>query len=458
VRPEAVCKWVGTMGGSTWVQNQIQLGIEGELLVFQRPNSPNFYMRVWIAKESKYYQKSLKTKSQYEAIERAKVEYKLLQQKVSKEEKVFTITLEEAVEGFAKSEEQRERRGVLKNSTMVRRTRYIKNIFAPHFGYDRKVNDISDKEMIAYIDMRLKKFKNKSTLIQELSIIRQFYNTYLIKNGYVFKIPEIPEVKARVGERAKREDTFNIREWEKLYVFMREWVKPQNISKTRRAVKLYGKKENTEKLMNDWEYQMEIHRRIVIRELILIAANTGLRLPSEILSLKWGDIKLKLGKFSGLYGVDKEREELIAVIKVGKENKTGARLVQGFAGKYFKRLNEYYTSALGRKPQDNEPVFMELFGRLKFSKLSREALYRIWGELMRDCGLKRIKFELYHLRHFYITQSILNGVDILLISKNCGNSISTISTHYEHIDMEQHNARLLKRRNTKKELENEVEF
>lgn len=446
------------MGGSTWVQNQIQLGIEGELLVFQRPNSPNFYMRVWIAKESKYFQKSLKTKSQYEAIERAKAEYKALTQKVAKDEKVFTITLGEAIEGFTKSEEQRERRGVLKQSTRMRRTRYIKNIFAPYFGLDRKVNDISDKEMIEYVDMRLKRFKKKSGLIQELSIIRQFYTSYLIKNGYVFKIPEIPEIKARVGERSKREDTFSIKEWEKLFTFMREWVKPQNVSRTRIPVKVYGKKDNSKKLMNDWEYQMEIHRRIVIRELILIAANTGLRLPSEILSLKWGDIKIKKGTFTGLYGSDKEREELIAVIKVGADNKTGARLVQGFAGTYFKRLNEYYTSALGRKPYENEPVFMELYGRLKFGKLSREALYRIWCELIRDCGLKRLKFELYHLRHFYITQSILNGVDILLISKNCGNSINTISQFYEHVDMEKNNERLLKRRNVRKELEDEVEL
>ena len=59
------------MGGSTWVQNKTEL-FEGELVVFQRANSPNYYMRVYVAKESKHYQKSLRTKSQYEAIERAK--------------------------------------------------------------------------------------------------------------------------------------------------------------------------------------------------------------------------------------------------------------------------------------------------------------------------------------------------------------------------------------------------
>ena len=63
----------------------------------------------------------------------------------------------------------------------MRRTTYIKNIFAPHFGIDRKVNEVSDKEMVAFVDMRLRRFKNKSTMLIELSMIRQFYTTFLIK-------------------------------------------------------------------------------------------------------------------------------------------------------------------------------------------------------------------------------------------------------------------------------------
>ena len=155
--------------------------------------------------------------------------------------------------------------------------------------------------MIEFIDMRLRRVKKKSSLKQEVSCIKTFYNSYLIKKGYVFKIPEIPEFTSRKEDTAKREDTFNLKEWEKLYKFMREWVKPKNVSRIRIANSAYGKKENKEKEMNDWEYQMEIHRRIVIRELILIAGSTGLRLPSEILSLKWGDIKVKKEKFVGMF-------------------------------------------------------------------------------------------------------------------------------------------------------------
>ena len=445
------------MGGSTWVQNKTEL-FEGELVVFQRANSPNFYMRVYIARESKHYQKSLRTKSQYEAIERAKVEYKILQQKVAKEEKVFTISLGEAVEGWFDNELLRERRGVIANSTFKKRTTYIKNTFAPFFGLETKVNDISDKQMTDFIDMRLRRVKKKSSLRQEVSVIKGFYNSYLIKKGFVFKIPEIPEFTSRKDDNAKREDTFNLKEWEKLYKFMREWVKPKNVSKIRIAKKEYGKKENKEKVLNDWEYQMEIHRRIIIRELILIGGSTGLRLPSEILSLKWGDIKVKKEKFAAMFNPEKEVEQLVAVIKVGKDMKTGARIAQGIAGSYFKRLKAYYRNELDYEPKDTDYVFMEFFGRRKFNALDRYALYRIWGELIRDCGLNRIDFQLYHLRHLFITQSILNGVDLLLISKNCGNSPNTIFNHYEHVEMEKQTQKLLQRRNTRKEMENEIEI
>ena len=447
------------MGGSTWVQNKVEL-FEGELLVFQRANSPNWYMRVYVARESKHYQKSLRTKSQYEAIEKAKVEYKILQSKVSKEEKVFTITLGEAVEAFKNQEIKREARGLIGNDWLKKKNQYLRNTFVHYFGEETKVNNITDKQMEEYIDMRLKKCKKKETIKQEITIIKMLYKQYLIKKGFVFKAPEFPEFKLRKKDRAKREDTFTVPEYEKLYTFMREWIKPKNVSNTREAVKVYGKKENSKKIMNEWEREMEIHRRVLIREMILIAANTGIRCPKEMLSLTWGDIKIRKEILSGLYGNDKESEELIGVIQINDLQKTGSRVVIGKCGEYFKRLAAYYRKEFGFEVKENldKPVFMEMFGRRKFEPLDRYALYRIWKELMRDCGLNRIQFTPYHLRHFYITQSILNGVDLIMISKNSGNSLNVLASHYEHIQMENQSHQLIKRRNIKKETENQIEL
>lgn len=304
----------------------------------------------------------------------------------------------------------------------------------------------------------MKVCKRKETIKQEISYIKQFYKNVLLKKGYVFKIPEFPEFRVRKTDKSKREDTFSIQEYERLFKFMREWVKDKNVSHEKEVQKEYGKKENKIKRMNDWEREMEIHRRILLRELILIGSNTGIRLPKEILSLTWGDIRVEKRKLKGLYGSDKETEQLISFITIGEDQKTGSRIVQGLCGRYFQRLKQYYRDKFGIEPKDNQPVFMEMYGRRKLQPLCRFVVYRMWRDLMVSCGLTRIDFTLYCLRGFYITQSILNGVDITLISKNCGNSPNTIYKHYEFINMEMNTHNIIKRRNVEKETEYEIEI
>ena len=445
------------MTGVSWVQNKIEL-FEGELIVFKRANSPNWYMRVYIQREGKHYQKSCRTKSQYVAIEFAKAEYRELQSKVAKEEKVFTIDLITAVEEYNKQETQRERRGMIKNDWVKKKNMYLRNTFIEYMGGDRKVNEISNKDFELFIDYRLRLCKRKESIRQELVIIKHFYKTLLLKQGYVFKLPEFPEFKIRQKDRARREDTFTLKEYDVLVRYLREWSKAKNVSQFRNAKKIYGKPENTIKKMNAMEWDMEKHRRVIIRELILIASNSGLRCPKEILSITWGDVKLRKQEMEGMYGANKKTEELVSVIQVDEDQKTGKRVVVCLAGTYFKRLRQYYVDNFDYTPKDNDPIFLEMFGRRKGSVLGTHALYRIWGELMRDAGLDRMKFTLYHLRHFSITQQILNGVDLLLVAKNMGNSINTIAKHYEHIDMEKNSRKLIKRRNTRLEMSEEANW
>jgi len=439
---------------SVWVQEKTEL-FEGELVVFKRANSPNYYYRVYVKKEGKHYQRSCKTKSLHNAIEFAKAEYKSLQTKVAKDEKVFTITIAASIEQYDVLERRRETRGLIKNDWLKKKDMYLRNTFAPFFGEDTKVNQITDADFEKYIDYRMKTVGKKETIKQEITIIKHYYKTLLLKQGFVYRMPEIPEFKITEKDRAKRDDTFTLREYDKLVRFLREWVKPKNVPQFRNAVKVYGKAENKEKKLSDWEWEMEKHRRVLVRELILIASNSGLRCPKEILSLKWGDIKVRKEMMEGMYGSTQSKEVYVASIQVNENQKTGKRLVVCLAGSYFKRLRQYFQDEFGITPSDADPVFMEMFGRRKGSELDRYALYRMWSELIRDAGLDRIKFTLYHLRHFAITQQILNGVDLLLIAKNMGNSINTIARHYEHIDMEKNTKKLIQRRNTKLEMAGE---
>ena len=66
---------------------------------------------------------------------------------------------------------------------------------------------------------------------------------------------------------------------------------------------------------------MECHRRVMLRELILICANTGIRAPKEILSLTWGDIRVEKRMLQGLYNSDKEVEQLVSLSILVKSRK-----------------------------------------------------------------------------------------------------------------------------------------
>lgn len=445
------------MGADSWVRNKIEL-YEGDLVIFQRANSPNWYFRIYIKKERKHYQRSCKTKNKFTAIDFAKNHYKEIQSKVAKEEKVFSVELMTAIEEYNEFEENRIRRGLIQDDWKDKKISYLKNTFAEYFGADRKANDITDKEFELFVDYRIRLVKKKETIKQELSIIKGFYKSVLLKQGYVFRIPEIPEIKIRKEDQCKREDTFSLKEYDKLVRFLREWVKEKNVSNIRNAVKEYGKYENQQKVLNSMELEMEKHRRVLMRELILIGANTGIRIPKEITSLKWKDIKIRKEQVEGMYGSNKITEQVVSVVQIGKEQKTGSRTNVAIAGSYFIRLKKYYKEKFDYEVKDTDPVFMEMIGRRKFEAFDRYALYRLWGELMRDCGLNRIKFTPYHLRHFSIVQQILNGVDLLLISKNVGNSINTISKYYSNIDMEKNTKHLIQRRNTRQEIANEVDW
>ena len=132
------------------------------------------------------------------------------------------------------------------------------------------------------------------------------------------------------------------------------------------------------------------------------------------------------------------------------------RVVTGVAGRYFQRLKQYYRDTFDYNPTDKDYVFMDMLGRNQGKVFERHSFYRLWKELMSSAKLTRLDFSPYSLRGFYITQSILNGIDLLLIAKNCGNSLNTIMKHYEFIKMESQTKDLIKRRNIQEEISAEV--
>ena len=470
------------MAGSTWVQDKIEL-YEGELIVFKRANSPNWYLRIYVQQELKHYQKSLRTDNVYSAIEKAKAIFKELQQTIAREEKVFSIDLKSAIDGYYAQEKTRYRRGLIKEDWLLKKHAYLCNTYAPFMGLSTSVNSISNEQIEAFIDQRLLKCKRKQTVQQEITIIKHFYASYLIKKGYVFKVPEFPRFKLGKSDLSRRGDTFTRNEYNNLLRFIdKKWIitpgsaEYDSHPRIRHAVKQYGNKDNKEKKLNQLEWDMELHRRQLIKYAILIGANSGIRLPQELFSLRWKDIEWKQSKqsldrdsillpqeyFIQEYGITEPDkwsqvpgwECELAIIHMREEySKTGERKIPTVLGAVFRSLfayyydmYEYYELDLKLPDEDKDaPVFMELFGRRKFQQFDKYAFNRMWRELMRDAGLNRIHFTPYHLRHYFITERIRAGTPVPQLAKLCGNSPNIIYSTYEHIFLEDDVATLFKK-------------
>ena len=89
-----------------WVQERFSLGIDDEMVVFKRLNSPNWYCRYYVQQEQKYYQKSLKTANRVIANDKAKEIYRQITTLINRDEKVFGIKWIDALDGYAERKEQ----------------------------------------------------------------------------------------------------------------------------------------------------------------------------------------------------------------------------------------------------------------------------------------------------------------------------------------------------------------
>lgn len=163
-----------------WVQDRFTLGIDDEMVVFKRPNSPNWYCRYYVREERKYYQKSLKTASRIIAQEKAKEIYKEITTLISREEKVFALTWSAAVENYREMEFERFMGGVITDEWYKKKIAYLRNTWVKFVGEDTPVNKTSDDDGREFYRQRSLRLKNKETLRQELTLIRAIYADYLI--------------------------------------------------------------------------------------------------------------------------------------------------------------------------------------------------------------------------------------------------------------------------------------
>ena len=271
------------------------------------------------------------------------------------------------------------------------------NTYAVPYFTKNKITELSTGEIARFIDWRRlnsrKKAPRETTIIHESSILRSFLN-WCFTRGLIEKKIEIEKPK----DDGTRRPHFDLKDWQKLIRFLREWVK-QGAHKSG-----------------------PIYRdRVMLTNYVLILANTGIRV-GEARGLRWMD-------------VDSEPSSTIdeANVILHVNGKTGTREVVSRTGDiltYFERIWELRCNELGKKPDKSEYVFCHKDGKGIGSFKSG------FMSLIREAGVEydrnKERRTIYSLRHTYATFRLQEGVNHYVLARNMGTSVKMLEQHYGH--------------------------
>ncbi|WP_437871697.1 tyrosine-type recombinase/integrase [Methylorubrum extorquens] len=167
--------------------------------------------------------------------------------------------------------------------------------------------------------------------------------------------------------------------------------------------------------------------RTLLHAYVMIGAFSGLR-PTEMYNLTWGDV---LGYRAGR---GKSVDDRDIRLQVRGKGKSGKAIPQKAAIPWFDTLWMLFERSQGRQPEDTDPVFASETGKRITSVANG------FTELLKAAGLERdhrgIKRTPYSLRHFYISEQLANGAEVLDVARNCRTSLAMIDKHYGQVRLE----------------------
>lgn len=282
--------------------------------------------------------------------------------------------------------------------------RVIKNYLIPFFG-SYNITSIDFALMERYAIWRKNKIGHEvkaSTINTHNSALNKIFEEAML-HGFMTKA-NVPLLINR-GLKSERRSDFTLEEYRYLVSFMRDWVNDVEMKRSK-----------------------SIAMRQLLRDYVLILANTGMRHGTESYGIKWkhlswhmdGDRRVLM---ISVYGKTKQRE------LAARDNCTA----------YFKRIHD-------RADDLQDLTFEELIDKgidkyvFRLSDGTRtKNLAQTFEILMKDSDLlidRRTNSNrtLYSLRHTYATFALLyEKLDLFDLEKQMGTSAEMIRKHYAHI-------------------------
>jgi len=361
-----------------------------------------YQFRMWVNEEKKYVRKSLFTKDLDTAIQRAENKYLDLYSDIRSGKKLFGIKLKEVVDLYLDYRKEDVEVGNITEGRLNTIKTQMKHLLN-YKNANTKMAELDTMSCYEYanwcranrVNVRDVTIRNEQAIINNL--IRFAY-----RKGYChFQSFEFRTIKVRKDENSRR-GTFTLEQYDDLCRAMRTWSSKKQCGED-------------EKLRNE---------RLLVRDCILIASNTMLRV-GELWQLKWKDIE----KIELAYDAEEKEYQLVTINVRAETSKTRtARRIVARGGEYFRRLKER-----SEFTDDNDYVFSGDRGN---KIISRQKLYKSWQELMEMIGIDYVteKITWYSLRHFGITCRLRAGCSIYDVAKVAGTGTVFIDQHYGHFD------------------------
>lgn len=387
--------------------------------------SQTWYLRVYDDQTKKPYVKSLQTTDHAKALVKARTIYQEIKGKISRGERLRSITSAELVQKYFDSLFITDvpHEGMTPETLRLQKYRmrvwleFIDSIGHTNTPIDRLPQDRLQHFGTWYREKPREDRRNvprsHEMINNTIHCIRYVYAKIAVRERYLSadKIPDIIKLKVQRGGRYKR-DILELDQYEKYWRFLEhKYIKEKNLK------------------------PLEKRTRILFSKFVGIMTNTGLR-PKEFLTLRWSDISE--------YKNSKETtDKKVVVIHIRAENaKTG--VARNVVAPVKRRLEVIKKSLkdLGYEIKPHDFVLMNP------QKQDRRAYhYRMFVErlhatleqsgLADEIKVTDKKISLYSFRHQYIAWRLrYGGVPIHLIAKNCGTSIQKIEQTYGHIETE----------------------
>lgn len=373
--------------------------LDGEALIYRVPLSGSVYQfRMYLKDEKKHYRKSLRTRDLDSALAKGK---KLALDILGKKEagkKIFGLSLQELVDQYVAFRQREVDSGIITAGRLVTLKSQLNHLMASK-GKELKASEL-DKNSLFYWRLIRRESHPKVrdvTIRNEMATINAFCK-WAYREGLIhFSEFEFEVLKIKKDDIGRR-DTFTLNEWNELVKFNRSYVSKK-----------------------DCPDPVERNERALMRDFVLIAANTGMRV-GELRQLTWQDV----GKIWTEQDEDSKTITLVQIhIRAETSKVRTSRSIITRGGEYFNRIR--------KRLEVVEPSVRVFAGSDKNGGVPARIWERHWRNMMEGIGLGDYKdrnITWYSLRHFCISMRVRSGVDIIDIAKQAGTSVSHIENTY----------------------------